>query len=495
MNDFDELYVVSDLHLGGEEDFQIFDRGDALAGLIDFLAARRKDSRVVLVLNGDIVDFLAEPGSKYLDPEGAVDKLKRIRRDPAFARVWQRLAAFVRAPNRRLVLVLGNHDVELALPPVRGHLAEVLCGQDDGARGRLIFAVDGTGYACTVGGARVLCLHGNEADGSNVVDYERLLEIAQSINRGAIQPGWVPNFGTRLVIDVMNDVKRTYRWVDLLKPEGTGVIPLILALDPNRLTLIRRFLEYVATAAGDRIGRAVGLLGGTPDVVADPDGQLLGILGDTFEAADGGGGTTDPKRLLLSVEVGFRRGEDGFASVATGDEMLGWQDVLGKLRGLNKADAVRAALKKLVASFGGFDPTKCDKTLSKLENQVSSDIDFVIAGHTHMAKALPRQRGGFYFNSGTWIRLIQLPDWLLDNSASFAPAWEALQNGSMAALDSCQVTQDDGEVVPLVRRLPHVVSIARTGTQVSGALQPVDIESGIPGKPVRDPFIVPSRNG
>jgi len=40
---FAELYVVSDLHLGGEKttdsNFQIFNRGNRLAGLIDRIAA------------------------------------------------------------------------------------------------------------------------------------------------------------------------------------------------------------------------------------------------------------------------------------------------------------------------------------------------------------------------------------------------------------------------------------------------------------------------
>jgi hypothetical protein len=57
---FDELYSISDLHLGGEPGFQIFGSGKELAWLIRHLGAERPErTRVALVINGDFVDFLA----------------------------------------------------------------------------------------------------------------------------------------------------------------------------------------------------------------------------------------------------------------------------------------------------------------------------------------------------------------------------------------------------------------------------------------------------
>jgi len=53
MMNYDELHVVSDLHLGGEPGFQIFDQGEELAALIDLLRLRPSERRVALVLNGD----------------------------------------------------------------------------------------------------------------------------------------------------------------------------------------------------------------------------------------------------------------------------------------------------------------------------------------------------------------------------------------------------------------------------------------------------------
>ena len=68
---YDELYVVSDLHMGGEikvkngvtKNLQIFNKGDQLADFIKYLT-QIDDKKVGLVLNGDIVDFLAEENAK-----------------------------------------------------------------------------------------------------------------------------------------------------------------------------------------------------------------------------------------------------------------------------------------------------------------------------------------------------------------------------------------------------------------------------------------------
>src|SRR3954447_25861409 len=101
---FSELHCISDLHLGGPPGRQIFDQGSRLAKLIDYLRTR-DTPRLGLVINGDVVDFLAEEPAAYLDPAQAIDKLERIvARDPAFVEVWRPLRVFVSTPSRRLIL-------------------------------------------------------------------------------------------------------------------------------------------------------------------------------------------------------------------------------------------------------------------------------------------------------------------------------------------------------------------------------------------------------
>ncbi len=86
---FEELYVISDLHLGGESGHQIFNSGAELARLIDYLKKRLPAKKLALLINGDFVDFLAEKDARHFDPAGAVAKLNRIAtEDAAFKDVF-----------------------------------------------------------------------------------------------------------------------------------------------------------------------------------------------------------------------------------------------------------------------------------------------------------------------------------------------------------------------------------------------------------------------
>jgi hypothetical protein len=229
MDRFDEVHVVSDLHFGGGAGHQIFKGDDLLAGLITSLKSH-EERKIAFVINGDFIDFLAEPSATYFDPKGATHKLERISRDPGFALTFAALRGFTATRNKQLVIVLGNHDLELAIPRVQATLLELLAGDDPAARGRVTFSMAGAGFAALVGPSRVLCLHGNEADVFNVTDYERLRREARDDQFGWLREPWVPNPGTQLVIDVMNGIKRTKPFVDLLKPETDAVIPVLFAL-------------------------------------------------------------------------------------------------------------------------------------------------------------------------------------------------------------------------------------------------------------------------
>ena len=94
----------------------------------------------------------------------------------------------------------------------------------------------------------------------------------------------------------------------------------------------------------------------------------------------------------------------------------------------------------------------------------------MVAGHTHLARALPRKRGqGFYFNSGTWIRLIRLTDAMLASDDAFKPVYEAFKAKTMSALD---------EAEGLVLRRPTVVSIEAEGGEVVGWLRRATLDAG-----------------
>lgn len=241
---FHDLYVISDLHMGGEPGFQILRETERLAGFIRRLAGEPLTRRVALVLNGDVIDTLAEARVKgYVAMLDAVDVVAAIIDRSAFKPVWDSLAEFVQTENRHLMIVIGNHDVELALPAVQRMLAARLIGDKPAARAQLEFSTTGGGYPCTVGGARVFCTHGNETDAWNFNSYEELARLGRRVELGRTLEEWHPNAGTRLVKEVMNEVKRRFAWIDLLKPEKSAAFGTLLALDPGRI----RKLPDVAT--------------------------------------------------------------------------------------------------------------------------------------------------------------------------------------------------------------------------------------------------------
>jgi hypothetical protein len=257
---YDELHVISDLHMGGASaDFQILRETRRLAAYVRWVAAQRPGERVALLLNGDIVDTLAEEVDGYIAVDSAADTMRRIMdKDPSFTLVWDALAAFVRTPNRTLVLVIGNHDIELAFPLVLRLIVARLAGEDTAAMARIEFATAGAGFACLVGNARIFCTHGNEVDAWNYVRYEDLSRVARRLNAGRplTASEWEPNAGSKMVKDVMNEVKRRYAWIDLLKPETKAAVGVLLVVDPAQAAKLHRLLDR--RRAPPRRGRVRG---------------------------------------------------------------------------------------------------------------------------------------------------------------------------------------------------------------------------------------------
>jgi UDP-2,3-diacylglucosamine pyrophosphatase LpxH len=465
---YERLYVVSDLHLGGEPGSQIFAQGAELAALIEFVR-NQPGQRVGLVLNGDIVDFLAERKARYLDPSGAVTKLERIFADPAFSMVWKALQAFVQTDTRELVLVVGNHDVELALPRVRERLLVELCGGAPAARGRVRFALDGAGFACLVGGRRVLCTHGNEVDTFNVVDFRQLLEIQRAENRGQPFPEWTPNAGTKLVIDVMNDVKARFPFVDLLKPETSAVPAIVFAVDPQAAKRIAGLAPVAVRLAVDAARLKAGLLAEEPSAAAQPgsdEAAVRQLLGAGFPSV--AAQKLDTDSLLQKVELELQAGPaSGTGTQQPEVEMLGVGGLfVDRLLKRDPAENLREALQSWLGNDRTFEPDMEDATFCDLDRSVSADVDFVVAGHTHLERALRRKSGrGVYFNSGTWIRLIRLTKDMLSSQEAFKPVFRALTAGTVSELDRARHDNES-----LVIHRPTVVEIAESPSGAVGRL-------------------------
>ncbi|HEX4949772.1 MAG TPA: metallophosphoesterase [Blastocatellia bacterium] len=462
--EFDELYSISDLHLGGLPGFQIFNSGDQLKNLIDHLRTLPAERRVALVINGDFVDFLAEAPSRHFDPYNAIEKLNRISSEPAFAMAWQALQEFTQTVNRTLIVNLGNHDLELALPWVRHRLLEILSDNDPTARGRIAFSFEGAGVRCRVGNATVLCVHGNEVDDWNLADYETLRRIGRDIVQGKAVADWQPNAGAKMVIEVMNDLKKQFPFVDLLKPEVEGVLPTLAALAANKREKLDEIAGVASRLAWDTVRRMTGFLSAeeaklaTPVAPARPSNRVAAQKTTRSFKDD----------LLLKTEERLDRGIDPLDLVQRDQsgEMLGFRSALWqRITGAEPSEVLRDALEQLQQDRS-YEFGVEDATFTSLDGLISGNIDFLIAGHTHLERALCRKQGrGFYFNSGTWARLIKLENDVLTDADKFRAVYDAFAAGSMQKLD---------DFPNLVLHRLTVVSVWTDAGKTHGELRRVD---------------------
>ncbi|MBN1210864.1 MAG: hypothetical protein JXB05_38805 [Myxococcaceae bacterium] len=421
-----EVYIISDLHIGGRypESHEPHDRGfricthvDVLARFVDTLSKRRSVGvDVELIINGDFLDFLAEedPAGKGFvpfiqDPGEALRGLETIlSRDRA---LFEALRGFT-GRGGRLTLLLGNHDVELALPQVRHRLIQSL-GEKPSAR--VTFLYDGEAYA--VGDA--LIEHGNRYDGFNVVDHEGLRRVRSLQSRAQPVPpeyAFQPPPGSRLVASIMNPIKQDYPFVDLLKPETQAVVPILLALEPGFRGKALELLRFWSQAARHApVAPAMPVFGGDIAALGDSE-DFGGDLGSVGAPAD-----------ALAAELAQAIPPDVAARfvAALGPEPVGGDIASGEMNriwGLARLAAGRAAEAvelRLPALLEALRAVQNDRSFDEAYETVPAYVDaarklaeggfrYIVFGHTHLAKNVDLG-GRAYLNSGTWADLIRFP--------------------------------------------------------------------------------------
>jgi UDP-2,3-diacylglucosamine pyrophosphatase LpxH len=463
--EFDKLFVVSDLHMGGEAPYQIFRRGQLFADLVNSIRESADDEKVALLINGDLIDFLAEPDARCFDPAGAARKLQRIAADPSFSMVFAALRTFAASPHCRLIINLGNHDLELALPWVRDVLLEILSSPTAGAS-RVELVLDGSSYACAVGGKRVICLHGNEVDPWNVADYEMIRRIARDITQGRLVREWNPNAGSQLVIEVMNEIKRRYAFVDLLKPEDRTVVPILAALNEASKPRLRRIAAVAERLTWDALRRAAGfvtrdevpmttVLSGSGDEPG-PTAAAEPVVAVDWDFSSYG---TDASAIVAAAETNFDEGIDPVALAGNGVDTLSARAALvAWVRGVSPDGVVFAAIKELEKDRS-FDLRAPDKYFAAFDPYIAHDYDYVIVGHTHMERMLRRRHGaGVFFNTGSWVPRIRFTPEMLASIHAFKPVFEILERSD--TIDALEHHARSADVDLLMYR-PIVFAVER----------------------------------
>lgn len=477
--EYEEIHVISDIHMGGKPGSQILRETQRLANFIHWVAMQRQGERVGLVLNGDVFDTLAEDMSGYVAVDDNWRTIKRIIFDePAFKPVWDALNEFVHTINRALIILIGNHDIEVSFLSVQKLILERLTNGDAEAKARIEFSTQGAGYACTVGKARVFCTHGNEVDAWNFNRYEDLSKVARRLNVGRhlVTDDWIPNAGTRMVKEVMNDIKRKYAWIDLLKPENSAAVGALLAIDPSQVGKIKQLPAIVGVklegnSQVDQRLSADALQAPTKPMPFSLDSMLGPNVLASMQSV-GSRPSQSGDEMLLAMES--RSPGDSPDTVRFKDAPLGlpqliWDRLTGWITGVGPEEALRRALQDWLKGDPSFDIDNKDETYVEVTNRLGPDIDFVITGHTHLERAIERERGKFYFNCGTWIRLMRFTEAMLADTQSFKPVYEVLTNGSMSAIDSAVIHGN-----PLLLDQTSSVSISLDGAKTIGRLNHVD---------------------
>jgi UDP-2,3-diacylglucosamine pyrophosphatase LpxH len=498
---FDLAYVISDLHIGGGSGGQMFSSATQFKTFIDHvlkalsqLRAKRKDARMLLVINGDFVDFLAEPDASVFNLNRSAALLRNMFERPEFSPVLDALRKFVAANGTHLVITLGNHDVELALPDTSRALLELLTKKDPDLEGNIELCFDGWGYRFQVGGKRALCLHGNESDGYNFTRYDeldRIIHDLQLFDRSEFGENWRPNAGSWFVINAINPIKHQFAFIDLLKPEFPLAATVLGVLDPTKAAYAFTAGEAMAKAVKNELARpvsqrrmlAAGAMAGVEPIAHDP-GLSQSDIEDRVEHALAEG--TIDELIHEPVDAKLLALRDWLTPL---QKAVSWikensvdltKQVASALTGaarFARFELLRTTVRPLVTDEP-HDVTALNSADKGINQSVRAGYDIVFAGHTHIRRIAPSPDGhGLYVNTGTWAGLMSLTRSLVD-SPVFEQVYDALRTGDREALK--QLTVDGA------RLLRQECTIARMSmsdsSQVTVALGGVDMPAD--GKPV-----------
>ena len=429
-----EAYVISDLHLGGagsstgdsdDRGFRICTHGSAIAHFIRELAL--KPEPIELIINGDVVDFLAEEDEPAAwsaftsDERAAALKLERIidREPEIFAAIRELLEC-----GHRLTLLLGNHDIELALPAVRRRFCERV-----GITGRHDFHFIYDGEAYVVG--RTLIEHGNRYDPFNIVDYDGLRRVRSLLSRRqpvAPEYAFEPPAGSRIVAQVMNPIKADYRLIDLLKPETGAMIPVLLALEPGYRGVLGRIAALAIKARRHRLAAAAlpsfaGDIGSSSAATAASDAEYdigtSGMAADALSTIVREAMPSDADLVLqmLSHEAPY---VGDVSASGTINRAIGLARMLassGRTSIESRMPALLAAVRSLQNANSFARDAECFTEYSAAATDLAArGFDAVVFGHTHLARDIDLVGGARYLNCGTWADVIRFPSEILSGS-------------------------------------------------------------------------------
>jgi hypothetical protein len=158
----------------------------------------------------------------------------------------------------------------------------------------------------------------------------------------------------------------------------------------------------------------------------------------------------------------------------SGDGELGSLGALWSwLRGKDKVEVLLAALAE-VQQDQSFNPEFQDATFRRLDERVGPDVHFLVAGHTHLERAVNRRGAGCYFNSGTWARIIRLEPEVFASREEFEPILKSLTVPSIREMEQDPLLQNR------LIHIPTLVSFYLKSGVPTGALRHLRMDSDGP---------------
>lgn len=218
------ILVISDLHLSAGDEFQ--GRRNHLEDfhsdqeLVDFLnyysSGEYLSKEVELVINGDFLDPLAVPYVNYFDDEywsekASLEKLEIILE--AHPEVMEALVRFVKAKNKSLVYIIGNHDAEFLFDSLKERFRAVFPQE---CQNKIRMENSLTLYQPIEG---VYIQHGHE--------YESLHHFSESeciVESAKGEKYFIPPWGSYYVTHVINKYKVERDHVNAVRPIKTFML-------------------------------------------------------------------------------------------------------------------------------------------------------------------------------------------------------------------------------------------------------------------------------
>jgi UDP-2,3-diacylglucosamine pyrophosphatase LpxH len=391
------LIVISDLHIGGTPP-SMMSRPNELADFITNVPRlMEQDESLELVIAGDFVDFLAvDPSESWTaDPTAARRKLETTMSSPSpFANIFAALRKII-TEEHRLTVMVGNHDVEMALPGVQDAFLDTI----GASRHQVLFVDDGRAYRI----GKVLIEHGNRYDDANNNDWQTLRTIVSAQSRFEKPPeALLVSAGSTIVERVVSPLRPSYPFIDLLQPQGEVLAWLLYAFEPRLIYNIRKigltfrgYRRSMRNREGQQPGDARYIAGADDD----RDTELAGVYGEAYEDFH-----NPAEDVGLQEWITILPQRDGLRQLFERQQPLPSE----------RLNQIRTCLRKLLLGDESDridgDTQQYGRAAERMIADSDGAVELVIMGHTHMARRVGSPDKASYINTGTWTDIVRVPE-------------------------------------------------------------------------------------